>query len=388
MAGNAITAVAIPLYVLLDTGSAGLAGIAGAFATAPQIIGGAFGGVLVDRIGYRVSAITADIASGLTVLAIPILASTVGLPFPALLALVFLSGLLDVPGDTAKEVLLPEMAEIGGTPLARAAGIQGAVQRGAQLVGAATAAALIAGLGSLGALYVDAATFGASAVLMLLTVPRPSRPATIAHTERKSGYWADFAEGLRSVWKTPVIRSVVLLVVVTNGLDAAMMLVLRPVYATSISEHGAILGVLSGTFAAGALTGAALFGVFGHRLPRRWTFAVCFLLAGAPPAFAMATGAPLFVVLGVIALSGLAAGPINPILTTVLYEHIGVGKRARVLGVISTAVAAAMPIGSLLGGASVAVLGLSVALASVGTIYLLATLTPFVGRSWSAMDPH
>ena len=93
LVGNAITMIVVPLYVLQDTGSVLATGVAGVFVTVPVVLGGAFGGVLVDRLGFRVSAIIADIASGIPMLVIPLLAATVGLPFWALLTLVFLSGL-------------------------------------------------------------------------------------------------------------------------------------------------------------------------------------------------------------------------------------------------------------------------------------------------------
>ncbi|RXZ47206.1 MFS transporter, partial [Agromyces binzhouensis] len=136
LGGNAIAIVAVPLIVLQQTGSPLAAGVAGIFATVPLVIGGALGGVLVDRFGYRASSIAADVASGVTVLAIPLFDAAGLLSFGLLLALVFLGGLLDPPGDTAKTVLMPELAALAHTPLARAAGAQSAVQRTATMVGA------------------------------------------------------------------------------------------------------------------------------------------------------------------------------------------------------------------------------------------------------------
>src|SRR5690554_8238485 len=75
LAGNAVTMVVVPLYVLHDTGSVLATGVAGVFATVPMIVGGALGGVVVDRLGFRRAAIVADLASGVTVLAIPVLRS-------------------------------------------------------------------------------------------------------------------------------------------------------------------------------------------------------------------------------------------------------------------------------------------------------------------------
>ncbi|MFV2113809.1 hypothetical protein ACFHW0_15925 [Micromonospora sp. LOL_025] len=97
LTGNMLTLIALPLYVLAETDSLAATGLAGAFATAPVVLGGAFGGVLVDRIGYRRASVLADLVSGVTIAAVPLLHATVGLPFPALLALVFVSGLLDTP---------------------------------------------------------------------------------------------------------------------------------------------------------------------------------------------------------------------------------------------------------------------------------------------------
>ena len=76
LSGNAIALIAIPIIALTQTGSPLAAGVAGVFATVPLVIGGALGGVLVDRFGYRTSSIVADIASGVTVLAIPLLATS------------------------------------------------------------------------------------------------------------------------------------------------------------------------------------------------------------------------------------------------------------------------------------------------------------------------
>ena len=159
LAGNAITMIVVPLYVLSDTDSVIAAGVAGVFVTVPVIIGGAFGGVLVDRLGFRLAAIIADLASGITVLAIPLLAATVGLPFWALLALIFLSGLLDTPGNTAKSALLPDLATAAAVDLTRATGAQAAISRSAAMVGAATAAGAVVWLGPLNSLLLDAATF-------------------------------------------------------------------------------------------------------------------------------------------------------------------------------------------------------------------------------------
>jgi predicted MFS family arabinose efflux permease len=379
-AGNAITTIAVPLYVLADTGSALATGIGGVFATLPIIIGGAFGGVLVDRFGWRRSGVVADAASGITVLAIPVLAGFGALPFPLLLALVFLSNLLDTPGSTARAAQLPELTDLAGWPLTRSTGAHATIQRTATMLGAGVAGGLVAIAGPANALYANAVCFALSIVLTLTLVPPDARHT--GTTEPSQGYLHELAAGLRFVVRTPLVSAIVILVVITNMVDAAGLTVLKPVYARALGDDGAVLGAMLAVFAGGALTGAALFSAVGHRLPRRPLFIVLFLLAGTPPYLTLALDAPLPLVFAVLALSGLAAGPLNPLLDTALFGLIPVPLRARVLGAISTGVAAAMPLGSLLAGLGVQHLGLTMTLYLAAAVYLAAILSTAFGRRW------
>lgn len=385
LGGNAIALIAIPIIALIETGSPLAAGVAGVFATVPLVIGGTFGGVLVDRFGYRVSSIVADVASGLTVVAIPLLSATVGLPFGVLLALVFLGGLLDPPGDTAKTALVPDLAQLARMPLARAAGAQSAVQRTASMVGAGVAGALVALLGPVPALVVDAAGFLVSALLVACFVPRAAAAAAVEASGADSNGTGGFVAGIRFIATNPLLRAIVLLVTLTNAIDAAGMTVLKPVYATEVLHDPAMLGFMVGCFAAGALTGSAIFGVFGHRYSGRLMFATCFVLAGAPPYLAMALGAPLHVLLPVLALSGLAAGALNPMMATAMYGQVPDGMRARVFGATTAGVAASMPLGALLGGLAVEQAGLVPTLGTCAALYLVLGGSPLFIRAFSGL---
>ena len=251
----------------------------------------------------------------------------------------------------------------------------------------------------------DAATFAVSAVLLWLLIPKttqhresatPSLDAgALLGTESqldpgssspKPGYWRELADGIRFVIAKPLLRNLVLLIVVTNCLDVALVTVLGPVYARTISSDGAFFGVMIACFAGGALVGSMLFAWLGHRLPRRFTFVVCFFLAGAPIFFAMALNLPIPALLFVFVLAGLSAGSINPLVGSVMYELIPRSIRARVLGTVTTGVSIGMPLGSLLAGAAIAQFELVPTLVGAGIVYAVTTLTPLVGRSWLALD--
>ena len=408
LSGNAIALIAIPIIALTETGSPLAAGVAGVFATVPLIVGGALGGVLVDRFGYRTSSIVADVASGVTVLAIPVLSATVGLHFGVLLALVFLGGLLDAPGDTAKTVLMPELARLARMPLARAAGAQATVQRTATMVGAGIAGALVALAGPVPALVVDAAGFAVSAALVALFVPRlaaasaapesaaaesgaaeSGAAASGAAESGAAGAPADsrggFIAGIRFIARSPLLRSIVLLVTLTNAIDAAGMTVLKPVYATEVLGDPAMLGFMVGCFAAGALSGSALFAAVGHRYSGRLMFATCFVLAGAPPYLAMALGAPAPVLLPILAASGLAAGALNPMMSTAMYGLVPDGMQARVFGATTAGVAASMPIGALAAGLAVEQIGLTATLTVCAVLYAVLGASPLLLRSFRGL---
>jgi MFS family permease len=164
------------------------------------------------------------------------------------------------------------------------------------------------------------------------------------------------------------------------------MLVLKPVYARTVTPDGSLFGVMVACFAFGALAGAGAFSWFGHRLPPRLTLVVCFILAGPPTYLAMALDLPVPALLGVFVLAGLSAGSINPLLGAVLYEKIPRTMRARVLGALTTGVTAGMPLGSLLGGVAVEQVGLLPTLVVIAAAYGLVTLAPLLGRSWRQLD--
>jgi MFS family permease len=391
--GNVVTAFAIPFYVLGLGGTGVEVGVAAFFATAPIVVGGALGGVVVDRVGHRRAAIVADLVSGATVLAIPVLALTVGLPFWALLLLVFAGGLLDTPGQTARRVMLPGLTARAGVRLEQSVGLLDGSERFAKLIGASVAGLLVALLGPVAALFVNAATFGISAVLTWAFVtavpgtPRPSAfaggaPADVART----GYWADLAEGFRFVIRDPLMRLIVGLVLVTNLFDAARGSTLMPLYANDRLGGAAALGLLVATMGGCALVGNVAFGFVAHRVPRRVTFAVCFALAGGPSSAAFALGAPLPVLVAMTALSGLAAGAINPILGTVQLERIPEHLRGRVFGLINAGAWAGVPFGALLGGIAADTIGLALAFSIIAVVYTLVTLTPLTGGVWRQME--
>jgi MFS family permease len=127
--GNVFAVIAIPWFVLQTTGSAMQTGITGFFTFLPVVVASFFGGIVVDRLGFKRASVIADITSGIAIAIIPLLYYTIGLAFWQLLALVFIGNLLDAPGNTARSALIPDLAKLAGMRLEQAASARQAIER-------------------------------------------------------------------------------------------------------------------------------------------------------------------------------------------------------------------------------------------------------------------
>lgn len=256
------------------------------------------------------------------------------------------------------------------------------------MIGAALAGVLIATVGAESVLLIDAVSFGASALLVtafLRGIPA-AEPQRAAGKVSLAGYRAELAEGWRFMTRTRLLLGVTVMVMMTNGLDQGWSSVLLPVHGREALGGATALGLMVALFGGFALLGALLYGAWGERLPRRAVFAAAFLLCGAPRYMVAAftdTPLPLAVTM---ALSGLGAGMLNPILTTVTLEKVPDALRSRVAGVTQAGCELTMPLGGLAAGLLVDGFGVTRALLVFGGVYFLATLSPLVFPAWRAMD--
>lgn len=379
--GNAMALLTIPWFVLQITGSPSRTGITVAANLVPTVLASFFGGVLVDRIGRKKISVIADVASGVTVALIPLLYVTVGLEFWQLVALVFLGALLDAPGVTGRQALIPEAADEAGWRLERVTGWTSVIHRSGQMAGPPLAGVLIAVIGPVGVLWINAATFALSAIIVVLGVSAGA-PTTSLSSEQH--LWADVREGWAFLSADGLLRTIALTVAVTNLLDAASIVVM-PVFADRVFGDAISLGLIVGALGGGAVLGALLFARFGDRFPRRTIYLWCFLgVTLWYPVFAAFP--PVFIAVLARGLAGVAAGPLNPLIDTVAFERIPAGLRGRVLGAIRALAWMTMPVGALLGGVLIEITGLRGTLLSLGGAYILAVVSLRFSRGIGEME--
>jgi len=353
--GNVFSNIAIPWFVLQTTGSATQIGITGFFTILPVVLAGFFGGTLIDRLGYKRTSIIADIASGITSALIPLLYYTVGLQFWQLMILVFLGALLDTPGATARDALLPELAEEAGVSIERATSMAHLIERGSRLVGAPLAGLLIGFIDTANVLWLDAASFAISAGIVGFLI---AAPIIVMKEEQTSGYFSELKSGLRFMLNDKLIRAIVIMILLTNFLDSIFGGVLQPVYVKQVYGSAIGLGLLIAVNGGGAVIGGLIFAAIGHRLPRHTVFVGAFVLTGFRFFFYLLYP-PLAVLLTTGLIFSLGAGPLNPIIGAVEFERIPQDMRGRVFGAITAGAWIAMPLGTLIGGFSTEKFGLT-----------------------------
>lgn len=387
-AGTSLTLIGVPWFVLETTGSAGRAGVVAFCATLPIVVAALIGGPVIDRFGRRRTAVVSDAVCAAAIAAIPLLHFAGVLDFWMLCALMALNGFAHTPGNTARYVLVPDLAEHAGTTLPRAASLFDAVSRGARMVGAALAGVLIAFIGAETVLLLDAATFGLSALLIaagVRGVPAAEPRKTEAPVSLRA-YGTELREGYAHLLGNRLLLAVVVMVMFMNGTDQGWYAVLLPVHAEAELGGATHIGLLTALFGAGGLTGALLYGAVGHRFPRRAVFTVCVILCGAPRFLVAAVTGTTLPLAVTMLLGGIAGGVLNPILTTVVYERVPDRLRSRVSGALTAGCEFAMPVGGLAAGLLVEGAGATGALLAMGGVYFLATLSPLVFPSWRTLD--
>ncbi|MGH2516896.1 MAG: MFS transporter, partial [Ktedonobacterales bacterium] len=268
--GDMLMFLAIPWFVLQTTGSITQTGIAAFFTFASVGLSALLGSAIVDRLGFQRASVVSDLASAGCVALIPLLYATVGLPFWALLALIFFAGVLTTPGQTARSALVPDLAQLARVRIERVTAAKDGVTRLSRFAGAPLAGILIAVIGTSNLLWIDAATFAFSALAIgvavpvrlsmpaLATAPLPDSAVPVASSDesgnahgaapigtaereaRAAGYLAGLRQGIAFLWHDRVLRDTTLVVFITNVLDTGQSGVLAPAFVKQVYGNALI----------------------------------------------------------------------------------------------------------------------------------------------------
>ena len=390
--GNGVAMVVLPWLVLEITGSATATGAIAAATLVPVLVSSLFVGTLVDMVGRKRVALLADALSGVSTAGIPLLA-VLGVLEPVwLFALAVVGAVLDPAGYTARKAMLPGAATRAGWSWERANGVHEAVYGSAYILGPGVGGLLIGFVGAESALWATAGAFALALIATaLLQVPGAGRPE--AH-ERPENLWHGTVEGLVFVWRQPLLRTVTLLVCLLIAAYLPFESVVLPVHFTEIDEPrqlGIVVTAMSLGGVVGSLGAARLVRLLGrHRTFVASVILACVALLG----LAFLPDLPAMVCFGL--LTGLFWGPVNPIFDLAMQVRTPEHMRGRVIGVITSAIYAAGPVGLILAGPAIDGWGVrtaSLVFASVVLALAFLTLLPRTLRELDGLqdpgaEPH
>ncbi len=351
--GKQLSLIALPWFVLTTTGSAERTALVGFVIFLPGLVVGIFGGALIDRLGFRQVAITANLVSGFGILMIPLWYHTVGLPFWLLLTFVFIGSLLEIPAITAGRSMVPELAALAGRPLERINALFESTQNLALLVGTPVAGLLVAWLGASNVLWLDAGASVIGAIVLLVAVPGSVFSVPLAATQ---SYLADVLTGLRFIRRDELLWPMVIALALSNAIASSVVGLVLPFYIDASFGSAASLGLVIAAIGAGAFLGATLYGFLAGRISRTVIWCASYLIA--PVEFWVFTVSPsVGLLIAAFLVAGFVGGPINPLMVTIRHERSPAAIRGRVFSTYSAVAGAASPLGILLAGLGIGQLG-------------------------------
>ncbi len=207
------------------------------------------GGVTSDRWGAHRQLICACAATGLTGLALAVMAATDTLTIEWILFWSVLNGATRAFTIPPRQAIMPSLVE--PHLLSAVLGFQSATYYGANFIGPAIGGFLIATFGVGAAL----GYFALGAAIAVVTLPFLKLPARVPRTGAPTGFVADLVEGFRYTIRHPGIRLMILYV----GLIALCM---QPVVdmLASVADDVLVMGpqglaTLASTFGCGAMAG-------------------------------------------------------------------------------------------------------------------------------------
>lgn len=344
--GNGILAVALPLIVLQTTGSPLSMGAVSTATAVPALLVGLCAGVVIDRVNRRTCSALSDVVSAGAVAAIPVVDLLYGLNMSWLIALAIIGSFGDVPGMTARQVMVPAVARHTGVSLERLVGLRQSMTSMALVIGPAVAGTLISFFDDSTVLFATAAT---SATAALITMTMPHRLGRVEDSDgHRDSLFAQLAAGVgvlrRSRFLTGTVTLTVGLTVALGGLQGMVL----PLYFTVIARPD-LLGFVLTALALGMLAGTSTFAAVGAKVPRRIWMTTA--LIGTTAGFLlMATLAAPAVVFAGAALLGVCNALLGAVLGVLQAERIPDAVRGRVLSVQNACLQIAAPAGIGLSG--------------------------------------
>jgi len=246
--GTFMQTLALAFLVLQLGGQGTEVGLVAAARLVPFILLAPWGGLVVDRTNRRIVLLITQIVSGLGALVFSALAWTQLATVPLLAGLSLVLGVVNVFDNPARQSLIADLVD--RQTLNNAVVLNSVSINVARLVGGVVGGALVAAVGATVCFLINAASFAAVIVSLLMLDTRAMQPITRVPRAR-----GQIRSGLAYVAKTPELLLPLIMLTVT-GMLAYEFPTTLPLFATgTFGGTAATYGVMAAAEAAGGIVG-------------------------------------------------------------------------------------------------------------------------------------
>jgi MFS family permease len=362
VSGTWMQGVAQSWLVLQLTGSGTALGLVLGAQFLPTLLGGPLGGVVADRFPKRRLLLMTNTAAGLLALVLGLLTATGLVQLWMVFVLAFLLGITNALDNPARQTFVQEM--VGPTLLPNAVSLNSVVMNSSRMIGPATAGVLIATVGLAACFLINAASYIAvlAAIGLMRTKDLHAGP-TVAKAK------GQLREGFQYVWKTPALRTPLLMMGAIGTLTYEFAVTLPLLARFTFDGDAGTYAAMSVVMAAGAVLGGLVVASRGTPTSKRLTGAA-FVFGIVVLAVAAAPSLPVVFLL----LPLVGASSITFIATSnaTLQLTAPAEMKGRVMALFAVAFLGTTPIGGPIVGWIAQVTDPRVALALGGVVAIVA----------------
>jgi MFS family permease len=339
--GNGMFTVILPWTAYRLDGSAALMAIVLVANDIPQIALMLFGGVIGDRYSRRLVVMTSDCLAGIVTAVLAITTVVHTLTPGALIIGSFLLGVGQASYVPAYSALTQDL--VPPENLSAANALRGSTSSMAMMAGPALGGIVFAVGGSALGFGLDAASF-AIAIFTLWQVKLPKAAVAFEGTVMR-----EVAEGLRYVWRSNWLRTVILLDLITNTLCIAPLFVLLPLIIRTSGYPASFLGITLTTEVGISAASALLLGRYNDKFRPGWTLCGLTAVMGIGACvIGLLPGSRVLILLGACLVGIGFASEVTE--DTLLQSQVPGEYLSRVFSTITVAAYSLLPLGYLLAG--------------------------------------
>jgi MFS family permease len=256
IAGTWMQTLALAFLVLRLTGSGTDLGLVTGARFLPFVLLGPFGGLIADRHDKRRLLYVTQTAQATVALALALLTATGVISIPVVVALSLALGMTTVFDNPARQSLIAEL--VPREQLANAVTLNSVSLNVARIFGSALGGALVAGVGLAACFALNALSFVAVLISLMLM-----RGAELQPAERLPRARGQVRAGLRYAWRTPALLLPLVMLFVTGTLAYEFPITLPLVARGAFGGGAGTYGAMAAVMAAGGVVGGLL--VAGRR---------------------------------------------------------------------------------------------------------------------------